>query len=130
VVEYLTAPTRFSGDEHGRLTAMELQRMTLGAPDASGRRRPVPQPGSEFTVPVDTVVLALGYWPDETVPKTTPGLSSHDYGLIDAAPATGATTRPGVFAGGDVVTGPDLVATAVAAGFRAAEAMHAYLQAL
>jgi glutamate synthase (NADPH/NADH) small chain len=129
-IEYLTAPTRFIGDDQGRLVALELQRMTLGAPDASGRRRPVPEPGSEFIVPVDTVVLALGYWPDETVPKSTPGLASHDDGLITASPATGATTRPGVFAGGDAVTGPDLVTTAVAAGFRAAEAIDQYLQTL
>jgi glutamate synthase (NADPH/NADH) small chain len=109
---------------------MELQRMTLGAPDASGRRRPVPQAGSEFVVPVDTVVLALGYWPDELVGKTTPGLETHDYGLIDVRDDTGATSRPGVFAGGDGVTGPDLVSTAMAAGFRAAEAIDRYLAAL
>jgi glutamate synthase (NADPH/NADH) small chain len=129
-IEFLTAPTRFIGDDLGRLTAMELQRMSLGAPDASGRRRPVPEPGSEFIVPVDTVVLALGYWPDELVPNSTPGLGTHDHGLIEAAPATGVTTRRGVFAGGDAVTGPDLVTTAVAAGFRAAEAIHQYLQTL
>jgi glutamate synthase (NADPH/NADH) small chain len=129
-VEYLTAPTRFLGDEHGRVTAMEIQRMTLGAPDASGRRRPVPQPGSEFVVPVDTVVLALGYWPDDLLGKTTPGLDTHDYGLIDVTGAAGATSRPGVFAGGDAVTGPDLVSTAVAAGFRAAEAIDRYLATL
>jgi glutamate synthase (NADPH/NADH) small chain len=126
-VEYLTAPIRFLGDENGRVKAMELQRMTLGEPDASGRRRPVPQAGSEFVVPVDTVVLALGYWPDELIGKTTPGLQTHDYGLISATTDTGATARPGVFAGGDAVTGPDLVSTAVAAGFRAAEAIDRYL---
>lgn len=126
-IEYLVAPTRFIGDDSGRVCAMELQRMELGEPDASGRRRPVPMKGSEFTVPIDTVVLALGYWPDETIGKTTPGLQTHDYGLIDADSRTGLTSRPGVFAGGDAVTGPDLVTTAVAAGFRAAEAIHRYL---
>jgi glutamate synthase (NADPH/NADH) small chain len=80
-------------------------------------------------VPVDTVALALGYWPDETVGKSTPGLNTHDYGLIEAD-QSGRTSRPGVFAGGDAVTGPDLVATAVAAGYRAAEAIHEYLMAL
>jgi glutamate synthase (NADPH/NADH) small chain len=130
VIEYLTAPVRFIGDENGRVRAMELQRMALGEPDSSGRRRPVPQPGSEFTVPVDTVVLALGYWPDETVGKSTPGLKTHDYGLIDAENASGATSRAGVFAGGDAVTGPDLVSTAMAAGFRAAEAIDRYLASL
>lgn len=126
-VEYLVAPTRFFGNENGRLTSMELQRMELGEPDKSGRRRPVPVKGSEFTVPVDTVVLALGYWPDEIIGKTTPDLKTHDYGLIDADKETGATSRRGVFAGGDAVTGPDLVSTAVAAGFRAADAMDEYL---
>lgn len=129
-VEYLVAPVRFFGDENGRLRAMELQRMELGEPDKSGRRRPVPVPGSEFTVDVDTVVLALGYWPDETIGKATPGLETHDYGLITADAQSGSTTRPGVFAGGDAVTGPDLVSTAVAAGFRAAEAIDRYLASL
>jgi len=78
-------------------------------------------------MPVDTVVLALGYWPDETIGKTTPELETHDWGLISADPDSGRTSRAGVFAGGDAVTGPDLVSTAVAAGLRAAKAMHAYL---
>ncbi|MGB8647531.1 MAG: NAD(P)-dependent oxidoreductase [Anaerolineae bacterium] len=129
-IEYLVAPTRFIGDEAGRLRAMELQRMQLGDLDKSGRPRPVPMPGSEFTVPVDTVILALGYWPDETIVKTTPELKTHDWGLITADQATGRTSRPGVYAGGDDVTGPDLVVTAVAAAFRAATAMHDYLMAL
>jgi glutamate synthase (NADPH) small chain len=129
VIEYLVAPVKFSGDESGKLTSMELQRMRLGAPDKSGRPRPVPIERSEFTVAVDTVILALGYWPDETIGKTTPGLETHDYGLINADEC-GQTSRPGVFAGGDGVTGPDLVSTAVAAGFRAAEKMHEYLTAL
>lgn len=128
-VEYLVAPVKFFGDEARRLRAMELQRMELGEPDKSGRRRPVPIEGSEFTVPVDTVVLALGYWPDETIGKTTPGLETHDYGLISADGASGRTSRRGVFAGGDAVTGPDLVSTAVAAGLRAARAIDAYLAA-
>jgi glutamate synthase (NADPH/NADH) small chain len=127
---YLVAPTKFLGDDSGHVVAMELQRMELGEPDKSGRRRPVPIKGSEFTVPVDTVVLALGYWPDETIGKTTPDLKTRDYGLIDADKATGATSRSGVFAGGDAVTGPDLVSTAMAAGFRAAEAIDDYLAGL
>jgi glutamate synthase (NADPH/NADH) small chain len=127
-IEYLVAPVRFHGDATGRLTAVELQRMALGAPDASGRRRPVPIPGSEFTQPADTVILALGYWPDEMVGRTTPGLKTHDDGLITAG-ADGQTSRPGVFAAGDAVTGPDLVSTAAAAGLRAAEAIDAFLRA-
>jgi glutamate synthase (NADPH/NADH) small chain len=126
-VEYLVAPVKFIGDASGYVCGMELQRMELGAPDESGRRRPVPIKGSEFSVPVDTVVLALGYWPDETIGKTTPDLKTHDYGLIDVDEATGRTSRPGVFAGGDGVTGPDLVSTAVAAGLCAAKAIDQYL---
>ncbi|MER3459460.1 MAG: dihydropyrimidine dehydrogenase, partial [Chloroflexota bacterium] len=100
---------RFIGDEHGHVRQMECQRMQLGEPDASGRPRPVPIEGSNFLMDVDTVVLALGYWPDPLIGETTPGLETHDWGLIKADPQTGATSRPGVFAGGDNVTGPDLV---------------------
>ena len=128
-IEYLVAPTKFIGNGSGRVCEMELQRMELGEPDSSGRRRPLPMKGSEFTVPIDTVVLALGYWPDETIGKTTPELKTHDFGLIDAD-GNGQTTRQGVFAGGDAVTGPDLVSTAVAAGFRAAEKIDKYLAEL
>lgn len=127
-VEYLIAPVRFIGDAHGHVRQMECQRMQLGEPDASGRPRPVPIEGSNFLMDVDTVVLALGYWPDPLIGETTPGLETHDWGLIKADPETGATSRPGVFAGGDNVTGPDLVSTAVAAGLRAARAIDAYLR--
>lgn len=127
-IEYLVAPVSFQSDAHGHVCALELQRMGLGEPDASGRRRPVPIANSEFTVPVDTVILALGYWPDETIGKSTPNLKTHDYGLI-AADNQGQTSRPGVFAAGDAVTGPDLVSTAVSAGLRAAEAIDEYLLA-
>lgn len=128
-IEYLVAPVEFIGDDSGRVREIVLQRMELGEPDNSGRRRPVPIEGSEFNVEVDTVVLALGYWPDETLGKTTPDLETHDWGLITADETHGRTSREGVFAGGDGVTGPDLVSTAVAAGLRAAEAMHEYLMA-
>jgi glutamate synthase (NADPH/NADH) small chain len=126
VVEYLTAPVKFLGDEHGHVQAVVCQRMTLGEPDASGRRRPIPIPGSEFTMPVDSVVLAIGYWPDPLLGERTPGLKTRKYGLI-VADEDGRTTREGVFAGGDNVHGPDLVVTAMAAGKRAAAAIHQYL---
>lgn len=126
-IEYLVAPVRFLGDDRGHVCALELQRMGLGEPDASGRRRPVPIPGSEYSVAVDTVILALGYWPDDTLGQTTPGLKTHDHGLIAAGPG-GQTSRPGVFAAGDAVSGPDLVSTALAAGLRAAEAIDDYLR--
>jgi len=125
---FLTQPVRFIAGEDGRIAAVECVRMELGEPDSSGRRRPIPVEGSNFTIEADTVVLALGYWPDEIVGKTTPGLETHKWGLIVADEATGATTRPGVFAGGDDVTGPNLVVTAVAAGRRAAQGIDEYLR--
>jgi glutamate synthase (NADPH/NADH) small chain len=122
---YLTLPTKFTG-ENGRVTAAECQRMQLGAPDESGRRRPEPVKGSEFTLPVDIVVLAIGYEPDELLEKTTPGLRTTNWKTL-RVDEDYATTRPGVFAGGDTVRGADLVVTAMADGRRAAEAIHHYL---
>jgi glutamate synthase (NADPH/NADH) small chain len=102
--------------------------MELGEPDASGRRRPIPIEGSNFSVACDTAILALGYWPDQIVSETTPGLETHNWGLITVVdPETGATSRPGIFAGGDAVTGPDLVVTAMVAGRKAAKAIDEYL---
>lgn len=126
--EFLTAPLRFLGDDAGRVRAIECVRMRLGEPDASGRRRPVPVEGSEFTIEVDAVVLALGYKPDPLIAATTPGLVTDRWGLV-VANEVGRTSRPGVFAGGDNVRGPDLVVTAMVAGRKAAAAIHAYLQA-
>jgi glutamate synthase (NADPH/NADH) small chain len=79
-------------------------------------------------VPADTVVLALGYWPDPTMGETTPGLETRKHGLIVIDEETGATSRPGVYAGGDAVSGPDLVVTAMRGGRRAADAIDAYLK--
>ncbi len=125
---FLTQPVRFIAGEDGRVGAVECIHMELGEPDESGRRRPIPIEGSNFILEADTVVLALGYWPDEIIGKTTPGLKTHKWGLIVADPETGATTRPGVFAGGDDVTGPSLVVTAVAAGRRAAKGIDEYIR--
>jgi glutamate synthase (NADPH/NADH) small chain len=125
---YLTVPARFTG-ENGRVTAAECQRMQLGAPDESGRRRPEPVKGSEFTLPVDIVVLAIGYEPDELLEKTTPGLRTTNWKTLHVDEDY-HTTRPGVFAGGDTVRGADLVVTAMADGRRAAEAIHHYLERL
>jgi glutamate synthase (NADPH/NADH) small chain len=127
--QFLCAPVRFIGDALGRVMAMECVWMKLGEPDASGRPRPVPIEGSEFTMYVDTVVLAIGYWPDPLIGETTPGLETHRWGLIVVDEATGQTSRSGVFAGGDNVHGPDLVVTAMAAGRRAAAAIDEYLHA-
>ncbi|MFQ6016073.1 MAG: NADPH-dependent glutamate synthase [Anaerolineae bacterium] len=126
--EYLVAPVKFMGNDEGWVQAMECIRMELGEPDASGRRRPVPIEGSEFTVEVDTVVLAIGFWPDPLLGETTPGLETKKWGLIIADEETGRTSKEGVFAAGDNVHGPDLVVTAMAAARKAAAAMDEYLQ--
>jgi glutamate synthase (NADPH/NADH) small chain len=125
---WLTQPLRFVGNDEGRVVAMECIEMQLGEPDESGRRRPIPIEGSEFTMPVETVILALGYWPDPLMGKTTPELETHSWGLITIQDEeTGATSRRGVFAGGDIVLGPALVVRAVAHGRRAAEGIHRFL---
>ena len=126
--EFLTQPVNFIAGEDGRLKAIECIRMQLGEPDKSGRRRPVPIEGTNFVVEADTAVLALGYWPDPTLGETTPGLETRDWGLIVIDRETGATSRPGVYAGGDGVTGPDLVVTAMVAGRKAAAAIDQYLK--
>jgi glutamate synthase (NADPH/NADH) small chain len=103
--------------------------MKLGEPDAKGRRKPVPVEGSNFSIAVDTAILALGYWPDPIIGKTTPELETHSWGLISVKnKATGETTREGVFSAGDCVTGPDLVVTAMTGGRKAARAIDEYLK--
>ncbi len=128
--QFLTQPVRFIAGQDGALAQIECIRMELGEPDAKGRRRPVPVEGSNFIVDADSAVLALGYWPDTTIGESTPDLKTHKYGLIVADRETGATSRPGVYAGGDDVSGPDLVVTAMVAGRKAAAAMDAYLKNL
>jgi glutamate synthase (NADPH/NADH) small chain len=124
---FLTQPIRYIAGGDGKVAAVECLQCELGEPDDSGRRRPVPIEGSNFTVEADTVILALGYWPDPTIGETTPGLETRKWGLIVTDPETGETSRPGIFAGGDAVTGPDLVVTAMLAGHRAAQAIDKYL---
>jgi glutamate synthase (NADPH/NADH) small chain len=125
---YLTTPVRFIG-ENGRVTGAECERMRLGTPDESGRRRPEPIPGSQFTHAADVVVLAIGYSPDELMEKTTPGLRTTAAKTVRVDDDF-QTTRIGVFAGGDNVNGADLVVTAMADGRRASEAIHRYLEGL
>ena len=127
--QYLTVPTGFTG-ENGHVTAAECVRMRLGEPDESGRRRPEPIPGSEFTLAADTVVLAIGYSADELLEETTPGLHTDKRSHLIRVKEDYSTSRRGVFAGGDNVNGADLVVTALADGRRAAEAIHRYLQSL
>ncbi|MGB9802649.1 NADPH-dependent glutamate synthase [Desulfofundulus sp.] len=124
---FLTNPVRILADENGWVKGMECLRYELGEPDESGRRRPVPIPGSEFVMDVDTVVVAIGQAPNPLVPRTTRGLELGRKGNIVADPQTGATSKPGVFAGGDVVTGAATVILAMGAGRIAARSIHEYL---
>lgn len=128
--EYLVIPLRFTGEQGGRVTGVECQRMELGEPDESGRRRPVPVAGSEFIVAADSVAIAIGYNADPLVPASMEGVRANRWHLLEVDPDTGMTSRPGVFAGGDNVNGADLVVTALADGRRAAAAMDLYLQSL
>jgi len=124
-IEFLTTPSRFSA-ENKKLAKMECVRMKLGEPDASGRPRPIPIKGSEFTVPVDTVIAALGQAPETDFVKKL-GVSLSKRGTIEIDTKTGVTNVEGVFAGGDVVTGPAFVIDAIAAGKKAARSIHQYL---
>lgn len=124
---YLVNPVRFIGDEHGNLTAMELVRMRLETADASGRPRPVPIEGSEHTVPVDTCIMAIGYGHEELLPRQA-DLAVNRWGGLIVDEETGAASRPGVFAGGDCVTGSKTVVHAIAAARKAALAIEHYLQ--
>jgi glutamate synthase (NADPH/NADH) small chain len=128
--QFLTQPVRFIAGEDGHLVQVECLKMELGEPDKSGRRRPVPIEGSNFILEADTAVLALGYWPDPIIGETTPQLDTHKWGLIVVDQESGATSRPGVFAGGDGVTGPDLVVTAMVSGRKASKAIDQYLAGL
>jgi len=125
--QFLTQPVKFIAGEDGQLAQIECIRMRLGEPDAKGRRKPVPIEDTNFIVEADTAILALGYWPDPVIGETTPGLETKNWGLIVIDKATGATSKEGVYAGGDVVTGPDLVVTAMAAGRKAAASIDQYL---
>jgi glutamate synthase (NADPH) small chain len=125
---FLTNPVRFLGNDEGWVTEVESQRMELGEPDASGRRRPVPVKGSEFRLPVDIVVMSIGNGANPLVPATTPGLDTNKWGNILADQETGKTSKKGVFAGGDIVIGAATVILAMGAGRKAAAAMHEYLK--
>lgn len=124
----LNNPVRIIGDEKNRVKQIECIKMELGEPDASGRRRPVEVPGSEFTIDTDAVIMALGTKLNKLIPETTDGLNQTQKGGIDADDETGATSIEGVFAGGDAVTGAATVIKAMGAGKKAAAAMHEYLQ--
>ncbi len=125
---FLEAPLAVRGNSKGWVTQIELIKMQLGEPDESGRRRPVPIENSNYTLEVDTVVVAIGQGPNPLIPRTTPGLQTGKHGIIAIDPETGATSKPGVFAGGDVATGGATVILAMGAGKKAAMAIHEYLR--
>lgn len=126
--QFLTAPTAVLGNKDGWVTGLQCVRMELGEPDASGRRRPVEIPNSEFVLEVDTVIIAIGQGPNPLVQSTTKGLETNKKGNIAAHEETGITSKPGVFAGGDIVTGAATVILAMGAGKKAAVAIDKYLQ--
>lgn len=125
----LTNPVRIIGDDQGRVTGIECVSMELGEPDASGRRSPRAVPGSEHIIECDVVIMALGTSPNPLIKTTTPGLESDRRGCL-VADEEGRTTRPGVFAGGDAVTGAATVILAMGAGRKAAAAIDSYLKNL
>ncbi len=121
-------PVEYIADEKGWVKEIKCIRMELGEPDSSGRRRPIVIPGSEFTIPVDTVVVAIGTEANPVIPKTTPGLEVNKWGYIVTKGETGETSRDGVYAGGDIVTGAATVILAMGAGRQAAKAIDEYLK--
>ncbi len=124
---FLTAPTKFIGDEKGRVIGMQGLKMELGEPDASGRRRPVPIDGSEFELVCDQVIIAVGAGPNPLLTRATEGLALNRWDYIEADDETGKTSLRGVWAGGDIVTGSATVILAMGAGRKAADSMHDYL---
>ncbi|MBW1776967.1 MAG: NADPH-dependent glutamate synthase [Deltaproteobacteria bacterium] len=124
---FLTNPVRYLGNDKGRLTGMECLKMELGEPDASGRRRPVPIEGSEFNLECDLVVVAVGSGANPLLTSSTPEMNLNKWGYIVTDPETGKTTKKGVWAGGDIVTGAATVILAMGAGRKAADSIHKYL---
>jgi glutamate synthase (NADPH/NADH) small chain len=125
--QLLTNPKRFIGDEEGRLKAVECVKMELGAPDESGRRRPVEMPGSEFTLECDVAIVAIGNGANPLIPQTSPDIKVNKWGNITVDPDTGRTSKKGVFSGGDIVRGGATVILAMGDGRKAADSIHEYL---
>ena len=124
---FLTLPVRYHADENGWVKEIECLKMELGEPDQSGRRRPVPVEGSNFRIPVDIVVVAIGNSPNPLIPSTTPGLETAKHGNIVTDEKTGKTSKDRVFAGGDIATGAATVILAMGAGRIAAKSIHELL---
>ncbi len=123
----LTAPVEYIGNDAGWVTGMKCLKMELGEPDASGRRSPVPIKDSEYIIDVDTVVVAVGTMANPIIPATTPGLETNKKGYIVTKDESGLTSREGIYAGGDIVTGSATVILAMGAGRKAAQAIDEYL---
>ena len=124
---FLTAPTKFIGNDKGRVIGMEGLKMELGEPDESGRRRPIPIEGSEFELECDLVIIAVGAGPNPLLTQSTEGLELNKWQYITADEKTGKTSKKGVWAGGDIVTGSATVILAMGAGRQAANSIHDYL---
>jgi glutamate synthase (NADPH) small chain len=127
IFKLLTNPIGIIGTEDGWVKGMECVEMELGEPDASGRRKPVLKQGSEHLLEVETVVIAIGQSPNPLIKSTTPDLETQKWGGIVVEEETGATSKQGVYAGGDAVTGAATVILAMGAGKKAAAAIHEYL---
>lgn len=127
IFNLLTNPVEILTDENGWVSGMVVRKMELGEPDASGRRRPVEIEGSDYTIEADTVIMSLGTSPNPLISSTTKGLEINRRKCIVAEPENGQTSRPGVFAGGDAVTGAATVILAMEAGRAGARGIHAYL---
>lgn len=127
IFDLLVSPIEIKGNEEGRVVSMICQRYELGEPDESGRRKPVAIEGDTYEMPVDTVIMSIGQGPNPLVQQTTPDLQTNKWGNI-VADDNGVTSKPGVFAGGDIVTGAATVILAMGAGKKAACSIHEYLQ--
>ena len=128
IFKTLNNPLNIVGDEKGNVCGMNCVEMELGEPDESGRRRPIPKEGSDFVLDVDTVIMAIGTSPNPLIRTTTPGLQTNRHGCIVTDGDDGLTSREGVYAGGDAVTGAATVILAMGAGKDAAKAIHKYIQ--
>ena len=128
IFKLLTNPKKFIGDGEGRVKAVELYKMELGEPDESGRRRPIPKPGTEFTMDIDIAISALGTRPNPIIPSTIKGLELTKWGTIETDEATGRTSRERIWCGGDMATGAATVISAMGAGKRAAISIDSYLR--
>ena len=120
----LTSPVKYLGTDNSLLKGIECIRMELGEPDASGRRRPIPIDDSNFVVDCDMAIVAIGNGPNPIIFNTTPDIKLNKRGYVEASPETGETSKPFVYAGGDIVTGSATVIQAMGAGRIAAQAMH------